>query len=508
MSNIRKTNNDDSINHNTLGTISKKSTYRQMTRPLIKSPKTPSIPRLNELLNDTIFQYYFRTHFNSKEYSKFKLYTENEKLNIMIDLYFYIMNKSNNHFIEKEPMNEYDLDNENENENNDLGRLLDNLLVLDNNQSRLNVIEKMKEYKLFSLNDDNNYTERFNKIINKYKNGLNNNDNDETINYYYDKDRDNSTNMNNMNNKTNLNSLTNVNLHFNSKPLSTTKYNIGNNTDYSPVKYKTLSKINVITNYPNYNNLNDDLKTSNDGGNTNTNTPNIYNEIISPYKKDNIYDKISLSNVKLIKLGKMRKKKINLEENCGSGPDTNNRFMEYLLCPNEFDIKSKKNDIEEQDPNIYLYNNQYKSPGNYKILKPKINSELKSNISPIIFNDNDNSEIIIQEPMIICQSNVDNCKMNLLLKKQINEEETNDLIKKIYQLDGDNISFNKNEVNKIGILLLNYINLEKKFNTVEASLFIYKDKLSKMKKIMQVFSKNAMERINESNIFIKEHKIN
>ena len=306
MSNIRKTNNDDSINHNTLGTISKKSTYRQMTRPLIKSPKTPSIPRLNELLNDTIFQYYFRTHFNSKEYSKFKLYTENEKLNIMIDLYFYIMNKSNNHFIEKEPMNEYDIDNENENENNDLGRLLDNLLVLDNNQSRLNVIEKMKEYKLFSLNDDNNYTERFNKIINKYKNGLNNNDNDETINYYYDKDRENSTNMNN---KTNLNSLTNVNLHFNSKPLSTTKYNIGNNTDYSPVKYKTLSKINVITNYPNYNNLNDDLKTSNDGGNTNTNTHNIYNEIISPLKKDNIYDKISLSNVKLIKLGKMRKKK-------------------------------------------------------------------------------------------------------------------------------------------------------------------------------------------------------
>ena len=507
MSNMKKTN-EESINHNTVGSMSKNSSYRQMTKPLLKSPKTPPIPRLNELLNDSIFQYYYRIHFNSKEYSKFKLFSENEKLNIMIDLYFYIMNKSNNHFIEKEPINEYDIDNENENNNNDLARLFDNLLVLDNNQSRLNVIEKMKEYKLFSLNDDNNYSDRFNKIINKYKNGINGNDNNETINYYYDKnDKERDNNINNMNNKTNINSFTNLNL--NSKPLSSNRFNIANNTDYLPVKYKTLSKINVINNYPNYNNFNDDIKTNNDNNNnTNANTTvnNIYNEVIAPFKKNNIYDKISMSNVKLIKLGKMRKKKINIDENCG--PDNNNRFMELLLSPTEFDIKSKKNNIEEQEPNTYLFNNQYKSPGNYKILKPRINSELKSNISPIIFNDNNNNEIVIHEPIIICQSNVDNCKRNLLLKKQINEGETNDLIKKIYQLNEDNISFNKNEINKIGILLLNYINLEKKFNTIETSLFIYKDKISKMKKIIQNFSKNALGRINESNIFIREQKLN
>jgi hypothetical protein len=308
-----------------------------------------------------------------------------------------------------------------------------------------------------------------------------------------------------MNNKTNINSF--ANLNFNSKPLSATRFNLANNTDYSPVKYKTLSKMNVINNIPN--NFNDDIKANNDNNNnTNANTTanNIYNEVIAPFKKNNIYDKISMSNVKLIKLGKLRKKKINIDENCG--PDNNNRFMELLLSQTEFNIKSKKNDIEDQEPNTYLFNNQYKSPGNYKILKPKINSELKSNISPIIFNDNNNNEIVIHEPIIICQSNVDNCKRNLLLKKQINEGETNELIKKIYQLDGDNISFNKNEINKIGILLLNYINLEKKFNTIETSLFIYKDKISKMKKIIQDFSKNALGRINESNIFIREQKLN
>ena len=504
MSTMRKTNNDDSLNHNTVGSISKKSSFRQMTKPLLNS-KTSSIPRLNELLSDQIFQYYFRTHFNSKEYSKFKYYSENEKLNIMIDLYFYIMNKSNNNYIEEEQINEYDIDNEND--NNGIGRLLDNLLVLDNNQSRLNVIEKMKEYKLFSLNDDNNYSDRFNKIINKYRNGVNN-DNAETINYYYDKadksgeNHSNINNINSMNNRTNAFSYSNLN--YNSKPLSTTKFNIktmtANNTDYPPAKYKTQSNINVITNYGNYNNnnnYNDDLRTNNNESN------NIYEEIIAPYKRSGIYDKINISNIKMIKLGKIRKKKLNIDEN----PENNNKYMEYLLCPNEFEIRSKKNDIHESDIKNYLYNSQYKATGNYKVLKPKINSKLKSNISPIIYNDNDNNEIVIQDPIVIGQSNIDNCKMNLLLKKQINEGETNELIKKIYQFEGDNISFNKNEINKIGILLLNYIKLEKKFTTIETSLFIYRQKISKMKEIIQIFSKNAMGRINDSNIYIREQKL-
>ena len=103
---------------------------------------------------------------------------------------------------------------------------------------------------------------------------------------------------------------------------------------------------------------------------------------------------------------------------------------------------------------------------------------------------------------------MDNCKRNLLLKKQINEGETNDLIKKIYQFEGDNISFNKNEINKIGILLLNYIQLEKKYNSIETSLFIYKNKISKMKEMMQELSKKSLERIKESNIFIREQKLN
>ena len=472
MSNIKKTN-EDSFNPNTIGTISKKSSFRQMTKPLLNI-KTNPVPRLNELINDEIFQYYFRTHFNSKEYSRFKYYSENEKLNIIIDLYFYVMNRD----IEKDQIieynnNNYDIDNENENDY--IEKIFDNLLVLDNNQSRLNVIEKMKEYKLFTLNDENSYNNRFNKILNRYKNG----NDEETINYYYDrtdKNRDNNINTNNnLNNRMNDGSNSNINY----KPLSATKFNIktisnNNNTD-SVGKYKTQSLMYLNPN----NNFNENMIKDN----------NIFNEISKPFIKNNIYDKINISNIQMIKLGKIRKKKINLEED--------NNYMKYLLNLNDFEIKSKKNDIEEKE----IKNNN--DSIDYKQLKPNINSKIKNNISPIIYNI-DNNKIIYQEPLIITQSNIDNCKMNLLLKKQCNEGETNELIKKIYEFEGDNISFNKNEINKIGILLLNYIQLEKKFITMQTSLIIYKNKMSKMKEMILLFNQKAMKRINDSHAFIKK----
>ncbi len=474
MSNIKKTN-EDSFNPNTIGTISKKSSFRQMTKPLLNI-KTNPVPRLNELINDEIFQYYFRTHFNSKEYSRFKYYSENEKLNIIIDLYFYVMNRD----IEKDQIieynnNNYDIDNENENDY--IEKIFDNLLVLDNNQSRLNVIEKMKEYKLFTLNDENSYNNRFNKILNRYKNG----NDEETINYYYDrtdKNRDNNINTNNnLNNRMNDASYSNLNY----KPLSATKFNIktisnNNNTD-SVGKYKTQSLMYLNPN----NNFNDNINMIKDN--------NIFNEMSKPFIKNNIYDKVNISNIQMIKLGKIRKKKVNLEED--------NNYMKYILNLNDFEMKSKKNDIEEKE----IKNNN--DSINYKQLKPNINSKIKNNISPIIYNI-DNNKIIYQEPLIISQSNIDNCKMNLLLKKQCNEGETNELIKKIYLFEGDNISFNKNEINKIGILLLNYIQLEKKFITMQTSLIIYKNKMSKMKEMILLFNQKAMKRINDSNVFIKE----
>jgi hypothetical protein len=472
MSNIKKTN-EDSFNPNTIGTISKKSSFRQMTKPLLNI-KTNPVPRLNELINDEIFQYYFRTHFNSKEYSRFKYYSENEKLNIIIDLYFYVMNRD----IEKEQIIEYNNNNYDiDNENDYIEKIFDNLLVLDNNQSRLNVIDKMKEYKLFSFNDDNSYNNRFNKILNRYKNG----NDEESINYYYngtDKNRDNNINTNNnLNNRMNDVSYSNLN----NKPLSAIKFNVktisnNNNTD-SLGKYKTQSLMYLNpNNYDNINMIKDNNK---------------FNEISRPFIKSNIYDKINISNVQMIKLGKIRKKKINLEE------DNNNNYMKYLLNLNDFEIKSKKNDIEEKE----IKNNN--DSINYKQLKPNINSKIKNNISPFIYNI-DNNKIIYQEPLIITQSNIDNCKLNLLLKKQCNEGETNELIKKIYQFEGDNISFNKNEINKIGILLLNYIQLEKKFITMQTSLFIYKNKMSKMKEMIFLFNQKAMKRINDSNAFIKQ----
>jgi hypothetical protein len=454
MFNIRKNynNEDNTYNQNnyqnqpSLGSISKKSTKRQMTRPYLNT-KYSQIPRLNELLNDNIFQFYFRSRLKSKEYNKFRYYNEIEKLNFIIDLYFYVMNQAN--FNEEENILVENYENEN-NENDDgVDKLVDNVLILDNNQSRMNIIEKMKEYKLFDLNWENSYAERFNKILNKYRNGINNNDNEETINYYKtDKVRD--TNIENNKNLTNIN--------FKSKA------NVKTNNNEQTLNNNEESKID------------------------NENEENYYKNILLMNRLPSIYDKIKISNIKFLKLGKLRIKKLNSNNNYNKEDKINERdFVE----PEEFEIKSKKNNI------------QINELDKFRTSKSKIYSKLKYNISPLLINT-DNNEIIIQEPMIISQSNKDFCKLNLLLKKQINENETDELIKKIYQYDENNTSFNKNEINKIGIIILNYIRLEKKYESIEASFFIYKDRVAKLKERMKMMSSKAFERIKESSSFIKQ----
>ena len=449
MFNIRKgyNNEDNSYNQNqypnqpSIGSISKKSTKRQMTRPNLTT-KYSQIPRLNELLNDHIFQFYYRTHLKSKEYNKFRYYNEYEKLNFMIDLYFYVMNQANQ--IEEENI----IINENiENENEEgVDKLIDNALILDNHQSRMNIIEKMKEYKLFDLNWENSYSERFNQILNKYKNGINSN-NEETINYY----------------KTDKNRETNTEI----------------NQNYANANYRRQTNIRPNNNDQNSNNY-EESKMDNESD------ENYYKNILLMNRLPSIYDKIKITNLKMIKLGKLRIKKLNSNNNYDNKNNENN-----LLNQDEYEIKSNKNNINE---------NQFNE---YRELKPRINPKIKYNISPILINT-DNNEIIFQEPMIISESNIDNCKLNLILKKQINEKETNEIIKKIYHCNEDYTSFNKNEINKIGIMILNYIRLEKKYESIEANLFLYKDKIAKMKEKMQILSKKAMERIKESNSFIKQ----
>ena len=470
---------------NSVHTLSKKSSFHQNTKSILNNKISLAIPRLNELLSDEIFQYYFRTHFFTKEYSKFKSYSELEKLNIMIDLYFFINNKKAN-LIGEEPLNDNISDTNDDNkENNDLNKLLDKMLLLDNDYSRMNVIDKMKEYKLYSFNYEDNYSERFQKILNKYKNGNSNDIKDEEID-----EPNTNMNYNNINttNKIN-NNLSYSNLKYNSKPLSRTKFHISSavnsNIENTPIKFKTQSKLNIIDN----NNNIDDFK-----NNMNNIYNDVYNELIEPFRRENIYEKINIANIKMIKMGKIRQKKNISEDNI-----FNNVF--------EYEIKSKKNDIEDKDIQNYIYNNNQSSSIHltYKVLKNKV---MKKNLSPIFYNnEEDKNEIIIQEPLIICSSNVENMRNNLILQKQVNEGETNELIKKIYQFDGEKISFNKNEINKIGILLLNYVRLEKKFSTIETSLFIYKDKVNKMKEIIQIFSKKTLERINDSKILIKEQKL-
>jgi len=452
MFNIRKNynNEDNTYNQNnyqnqpSLGSISKKSTKRQMTRPYLNT-KYSQIPRLNELLNDNIFQFYFRSRLKSKEYNKFRYYNEIEKLNFLIDLYFYVMNQAN--YNEEENILVENYENENNANDDGVDKLVDNILVLDNNQSRMNIIEKMKESKLFDLNWENSYVERFNKILNKYKNGINNNDNEETINYY----------------KTDKNS------------------SIENNKNFTNINYKSKPNVKTSNNEQTLNN-NEESKIDNE------NDENYYKNILLMNRLPSIYDKIKISNIKMIKLGKLRTKKFNSNNNYNKEDKI---YEKDFVEPEEFEIKSKKNNI------------QINEKDKFKTSKAKIYSKLKYNISPLLINT-ENNEIIIQEPMIISQSNKDLYKANLVLKKQINEDETNELIKKIYQYDENNTSFNRNEINKIGIILLNYIRLEKKYESIEASFFIYKEKISELKERMKMISSKAFERIKESSSFIKQ----
>ena len=160
MFSIKKINNNEENNNNpykyqnqtSIGSISKKSTIRQMTRPNLNQ-RNSQVPRLNELLNDQIFQYYFRIRKKSKDYNKFRYYNETEKLNFMLDFYFYIMDLANLNEEENMIIENNEIENENENDEA-VDKLIDSALILDNNQSRMNIIEKMKEYKLFDLNWD------------------------------------------------------------------------------------------------------------------------------------------------------------------------------------------------------------------------------------------------------------------------------------------------------------------------------------------------------------------
>ena len=318
----------------------------------------------------------------------------------------------------------------------------------------MNIIEKMKEYKLFDLNWENSYAERFNKILNKYRNGLNNNnENEETINYYKtDKYRD-----------------------------SNTENNI--NKNLSNINYKSKQNVKSFNNEQTFNREQSQIDIENDD--------NYFKNILLMNRLPSLYDKIKISNIKMIKMGKLRVKKISSNNNYYNENKNNKNDKNDLLYPNEFEVKSENNNIRTD----MLENN--------KLLKTRTNIKRKYNISPLLINT-DNNEIIIQEPMVLSQSNLEMCKLNLVLKKQVNEKETNDLIKKIYQFEEDNTSFNKNEINKIGIMLLNYIRLEKKCESIEANFFIYKDKLNKMKEKMQILSTKALNRIKDSNSFIKQ----
>ena len=438
---MKKIKIEDNTIPKTNSTISKKSLVKQISNTL-NNKTTQSIPRINELISDDIFQYYYRTHLNSKEYNEFKYFPDNDKLNILIDLFFFVNNK------QFSSMNNEEMTT-NDGEKNNIYELFDNLLILDSDYRRSNIIDKMKEIKLFTFNDENNYSNRFNEIMNKYKY-----DGENTINIFPKTEKNYNNSNYYYNNGNNTNTLSNNN--------------------YSPTKnYNTLSQMNYNNKTAVYNSL-------------------IYDENnrINPYTINNVYYKTNLDNIKPVKMGKLRQKQ---RTNNNLNIDRNNENNEIFYNTEEdYELISQKNDI------INVQNNS-------TILKSKINiNKLRSNISSCYNQNLNDNEVIYNEPLIICQSTVD-AKKNIELKKICNEGETNELIKKIYEFQGDKILFNKNEINKIGILLMNYIRLEQKYDIAVANLFFYKEKLNKLKESMKLICNKALDRINDSNKFISEY---
>ena len=138
--------------------ISRKLTSRTM------SNKMTFHPRMKELINDKIFQYFFTSYFNSKEYSEFRSLTELERLNFMIDLYFFIM-------VDINKDNIFDLKELNTEEQlkNIQGEIMDRILMLKDEVSRRNIVYSMKQYNICSISEQNNINNRLQEILNKYK---------------------------------------------------------------------------------------------------------------------------------------------------------------------------------------------------------------------------------------------------------------------------------------------------------------------------------------------------
>ena len=418
--------------------ISRKLTSRTM------SNKITFHPRMKELINDKIFQYFFTSYFNSKEYSEFRSLTELERLNFMIDLYFFIM-------VDINKDNIFDLKELNTEEQlkNIQGEIMDRILMLKDEVSRRNIVYSMKQYNICSISEQNNINNRLQEILNKYK---------------FD-------NYNNI-----MNDIDNEFSDEEANPKKTKQYSMPflssetnpSNRNHTKIETKSIQKTNVYTNP-------------------------------TRMEQSKSFIKIEYGKVQLVKMGAIKKtNQYKLMDNS----------KEISYTPDKTVLISKNNNIKETNVTHYVCNpklkkikhpnfSEFVTPLSYKSLTnpKKVSIITKENIftkgssSNYQITNNNNSSLvslnktsrnigtkkvnnsIYIEDSVIFNQMMMNQQYNIILERSRNNNtEMNELLYKLYFNEEEPIILNKNELNKIGLLLIELVQKEKEQNKTFSTL--------------------------------------
>ena len=418
--------------------ISRKLTSRTM------SNKITFHPRMKELINDKIFQYFFTSYFNSKEYSEFRSLTELERLNFMIDLYFFIM-------VDINKDNIFDLKELNTEEQlkNIQGEIMDRILMLKDEVSRRKIVYSMKQYNICSISEQNNINNRLQEILNKYK----------FDNYY--------NIMNDIDNEFSDEEANPKKTKQYSMPFLSSETN-PSNRNHTKIETKSIQKTNVYTNP-------------------------------TRMEQSKSFIKIEYGKVQLVKMGAIKKtNQYKLMDNS----------KEISYTPDKTVLISKNNNIKETNVTHYVCNpklkkikhpnfSEFVTPLSYKSLTnpKKVSIIAKENIftkgssSNYQITNNNNSSLvslnktsrnigtkkvnnsIYIEDSVIFNQMMMNQQHNIILERSRNNNtEMNELLYKLYFNEEEPIILNKNELNKIGLLLIELVQKEKEQNKTFSTL--------------------------------------
>ena len=422
--------------------------------------KNPNHSRINELITNNIFQHFFKLYYKNQDYTEFKSLNDSDKLNFMIDLFFYIITDTSKDFLGDLSLENLNTEEQFSNINNEI---IDKLKTIESEFDKKKIIHTMSKYGLYNKNNTNDLNYKFNEIMNKSKYIFNNDEykkNDEekyNLTNYSIKERK-FINMTNLNFKNNIRS--------------------SSSTENMKIPFKHFEQKNIL----------------------NT-TKSIFNNNykLSKTNSTNSFLKIDFGKINFEKIGSIKKGNFyNLNDD---------DIKEILFTTGKYVYFSNNNNIFENNFTNYICNNNinklnqpYIYPLNYKgLINPK-----KVNIIQNKNNFYNNSKpIMIEDRFVLSQNTFYNIKNNTLLIKNKDNYDMNDLLSKLYCGEHNMIILNKNEVNKIGILLIKYVQLEKEMNTLNTKIYKDKEQIEKLKEIISKYSNSLSDRLNESQKFLQ-----